>query len=178
MPQEVDRELGPAPVSALAIPITVPPVLARARDRWDPTGARAHVTVMYPFMPCPELRPAVREDLAEIARRIPAFQVRFERIRRFPDLVWIEPEPADPIAALTAAVTARWPDYQAYGGEFETVIPHLSVVESDDGPLDTIEALARVAVPFSARADRMELWCQDAAGQWRARWRIPLGLRR
>ncbi len=177
MPQEVDPELGPAPVSALAIPISMPPVLARARDRLDRTGARPHVTLMYPFIPCPELRPAVREALAEIGGQAPAFEVRFERVRRFPDLVWIEPEPADPIAALTAAVTARWPDYQAYGGEFETVIPHMTVVESETAPLDTVEEVARSVVPFRARAERLEVWCQDAAGRWRPRWRIPLGLR-
>lgn len=35
---------------------------------------------------------------------------------------------------------------------------------------------ARVA-PFVRRAQRLELWCQDAAGRWRPRWRIPFGVR-
>lgn len=176
MPEESEPEQDvPSPVSALAVPITVPRSLLRARDRWDGTGARAHVTIMFPFLPCAELHPAVRADLAEIARRVPAFEVRFERVRRFDSLVWIEPEPSEPFVALAADVTERWPDYRPYAGEFETVIPHLTVVESEVARLDSVQAIEREAIPFFGRAQRLELWCQDAAGRWRARWRIPLG---
>ena len=171
---------GTTPVSGLAVPFRVPPSLVRVRRRWDFAalgGAGAHVTVLFPFRPCPELDSGVRIELAAIARGTPAFDVRFDRVRRFPGLVWVEPEPAEPFATLTAAVAARWPDYPPYGGMFDTVIPHLTVVESDDAPLDDVEALARQVTPFTARAERLELWCQNAAGRWRPRWRMPLGVR-
>jgi hypothetical protein len=179
MPKDkVPEPVADAPVSALAVPIAVPPGLARLRDRWDQTGARPHVTVMYPFLPCAELGPSVRADLAVIAGRVAPFEVRFERHRRFTDLVWIEPRPSGPFAVLTAGVTERWPIYRPYGGEFETVIHHLTVVEDDTAPLSTVEEVTKGVLPFAARAERLELWCQDANGRWRARWRIPLGLRR
>ena len=171
------QPVADTPVSALAVPVAVPRALARLRDRWDPTGARPHVTVMYPFLPCAELGPAIRADLVAIAGRVAPFEARFERLRRFVDLVWVEPEPSGPFAALTAAVTERWPAYRPYGGDFETVIAHLTVVESEDAPLATVETVTRAALPFSARAGRMELWCQNGAGRWLARWRIPLGVR-
>jgi len=143
---------GTTEVSGLAVPFRVPPTLVRLRRRWDfaaLAGAGAHVTVLFPFLPCTELDAHVRAELASIAERMPAFDVRFECVRRFPGLVWIEPEPAEPFARLTAAVATRWPDHPPYGGMFDTVIPHLTVVESEDAPLDAIEEAARRAAPFT-----------------------------
>jgi hypothetical protein len=171
---------GTTPVSALAVPFRVPSSLLRLRRRWDfaaLAGAGTHVTVLFPFLPCSELDSGVRAELAAIAGRMPAFEVRFERVRRFPGLVWIEPQPAEPFAALTSAVATHWPDYPPYGGMFDEVIPYLTVVESDDAPLDAVEDAARRVAPFTVRAERLELWCQNAAGRWRPRWRMPLGVR-
>lgn len=171
---------GTTPVSALAVPFRVPPSLLRLRRRWDfaaLAGAGAHVTVLFPFLACSELDSGVRAELAAIAGRVPAFEVRFERVRRFPGRVWIEPQSAKPFAALTSALAAHWPDYPPYGGMFDTVIPHLTVVESDDAPLDAVEEAARRVAPFTARAERLELWCQNAAGRWRPRWRMPFWVR-
>jgi hypothetical protein len=171
---------GTTPVSGLVVPFRVPPSLVRLRRRWDfaaLAGAGAHVTVLFPFLPYPELDSGVRAELASIAGRMPSFEVRFERVRRFTGLVWIEPEPAQPFAALTAAIAARWPDHPPYGGMFETVIPHLTVVESDGAPLDAVEEVARNVAPFTGRAERLELWCQNSTGRWRPRWRMPFGVR-
>ena len=178
--EQVPGPAGSEPVSALVVPFTVPAALARVRRRWDYaalTGVGPHVTVLFPFLPCGDLGPPARAELAAIARAVPGFEVRFERVRRFPELVWVEPEPADPFAALTASVVRRWPDHPPYGGAFDTVIPHLTLVESDVADLETIEELARQSTPFSRRAQRLELWCQDGAGRWRVRWRMPFGVR-
>jgi hypothetical protein len=129
-------------------------------------------------VPCDALGAADRTELAAIAGAMPAFEVRFERVRRFADLVWIEPEPAEPFAALTAAVAKRWPDHPPYGGTFEAVIPHLTLVESEVAPLGVVEDAAARVAPFVRRAQRLELWCQDGEGRWRPRWRIPFGVRR
>jgi 2'-5' RNA ligase len=167
--------------TGVAVPIRVPARLARVRRRWDMAalaGARPHVTVLFPFAPVERLGPADRAALAAIAGRVDAFEVRFERVRRFEGgVVWIEPEPSEPFHRLTAEVAARWPAFPPYGGRFETVIPHLTLVESETVPLVPIEQEARAAVPFSARATRMELWRQDAAGRWHPHWVLPLGVR-
>lgn len=175
-PQDSARDL----VSALIVPFALPPAMGQVRTAWDfaaQVGVVPHVTILFPFVPCADLVPAVRLELAAIAAAVLAFEVRFERVRRFPALVWVEPDPAEPFAALTAAVVRRWPEHPPYGGEFETVIPHMTVVESRDAPLDEVDRIARRSIPFSARADRLELWCQDAAGRWRPRWRMPFGVR-
>jgi 2'-5' RNA ligase len=175
----IDGAAAP-PVGALVVPFSLPPALARVRQRWDyaaSVGVVPHVTILFPFIPCAELGPVARTELASMARTVSAFEVRFERVRRFPELVWVEPEPAEPFAALTTAVVGRWPSHPPYGGEFEVVIPHLTVVESATAQLDEIEDLVRQVAPFTRSAERLELWCQDGAGRWRIRWRLPFRIR-
>ena len=177
---EVDGSVQRTLVSGLAIPFAIPPALDQIRRRWDRAalaGAEAHVTILYPFLPCASLERPVHAELAAITRGVIPFDVRFERVRRFDGLVWIEPEPATAFVALISTIVARWPDHPPYGGAFDEVIPHLTVVESDSAPLDTVEAIAQGAVPFEGRAERLELWCQDAAGRWRPRWRMPFAVR-
>jgi 2'-5' RNA ligase len=167
--------------SGLAVPIAIPTALARLRDRYDRAaaqGAQPHVTVLFPFLPCPTLDDTVRERLRAIAAAVGPFEVTFRRVRRFDDgVVWIEPEPAEPFRRLTAAVVEAWPDFPPYEGRFDEVIAHLTVVEADagDAPLEAIEAEAAAVLPFTSRADHLELWCQDPTGRWTPRWRLPLG---
>ena len=87
----------------------------------------------------------------------------------------IAAEPATPFVRLTEAVVARWPEWPPYGGLFDEVIPHLTVVESDTAPLGEVETAVRLSLPFKARATRLELWRQDAAGRWHPHWLFPLG---
>ena len=178
--EKVPKPAEPEPISALVVPFVLPPALARVRRRWDyaaQTGIGPHVTILFPFLPSADLGPRERAELAAMAGGVAAFDVRFHRVRRLPDLVWVQPEPAVPFADLTAAVVARWPSHPPYEGAFDIVIPHLTVVESDVADLDTIETLARRSTPFTGRAQRMELWCQDGTARWRTRWRMPFGVR-
>jgi 2'-5' RNA ligase len=165
--------------SGLVIPIRLPPTLARVRARWDRAalaGARSHITVLYPFLPPGELTAAVRVDLAGVARSEPPFEALFRRIRSFDHgLIWLEPEPAEPVDRLTARILARWPAYPPYEGMFATVIPHLTIAESGEAPLAELNAAVHAATPFRARATHLELWRQDEAGRWRTHWRLPLG---
>jgi 2'-5' RNA ligase len=165
-------------VSGIAIPLALPPPLRRLRQRWDlgaSQGARPHVTVLYPFGPEATLTTSVRAELAAIAAAVAPFEVGFRRVRRFHGVVWLEPEPADPFRALTAAIERRWPAYPAYGGVFDDVIPHLTIAESDHAPLVEIEAEAASGLPFTSQARVIELWVRGGEGRWRPRWRLRLG---
>lgn len=169
------------PPSGLAVPIAIPQAIADIRRRWDRAaraGAQPHVTVLYPFLPATRLTDLVHTALAEVAAGIDPFIVEFADVRRFDDgVVWVEPRPAGPFHTLTAAVVDRWPDHPPYGGRFDSTIPHLTVVEAeaDAPPLEAIELQVARGLPFHAHADRLELWRQDAAGQWHPHWSWPLG---
>ena len=169
------------PVSAIVVRVPVPRALARLRDRWDwaaGVGAPAHVTVLFPFLPVASLDVDVRRELASIAAAHEPFDVRYETIGRFPGIVYAAPEPATPFVRLTDAFAARYPSHPPYGGAHEEVIPHLTIVERQDAPLDAIAAEVSRALPFTHSVTALEVLIEGDDARWRGRWRLPLGVRR
>ncbi len=167
-------------VSGIVVRVTLPPPLQRIRrlyDRAATSGVPAHVTLLSPFMPIVALTPGVRDELAGMAAGVQPFDVRFEAVGRFPNVVYLAPEPAAPFDGLTAAIVARFPDHPPYEGAFETVIPHLTLVESPTAPLDELAGQAQGHLPFSGRVSTMEMLVKSGDGRWRVHWRIPLGVR-
>ena len=43
------------------------------------------------------------------------------------DVLWLDPQPSDGFRGLTSAVVAAFPSYLPYSGEYDDVIPHLTV---------------------------------------------------
>ena len=168
------------PESAIVVRVRVPPALDRSRRRWDRAagvGVPAHVTILYPFIAPADLDPAVRRVLAHLAAAVEPFDVRFRRVGRFPGSVYAAPEPSLPFVGLTEAVVARFPDFPPYGGAFDEIIPHLTVAESTEAPLDEIAASAQATMPFGARVSALEVLVDDTSGRWRPHWRLRLGVR-
>ena len=130
-----------------ALVIMVPeadPVVGDARQRYDPAaaeGAPAHLSVLYPFLPVERIDAGVLTALRELFAGHEPFEVRFPRFGRFPDLLWLAPEPDGPVRALTASVTARWPETPPYGGAFGDPAPHLTVAHRQ--PEDVHEAVEK-----------------------------------
>jgi 2'-5' RNA ligase len=173
--------VGSARTSAVVVRVAVPPSLERLRRRWDwaaGVGVPAHVTVLFPFLPVELLLTPVRADLAAIATNEEPFEVRFERVGRFPNVVYLAPEPAAPFRRLTDAVVSRFPGYPPYEGAFDTVIHHLTIVEGASRPLDEIAAEAEQSLPFTHLVRAVETLIEGDDGRWHQHWRIPLGVRR
>ena len=93
-------------------------------------------------------------------------------------MVWVEPVPHAPFRALTRSIATRWPAWPPYGGQFDTVIPHLTIAESETASLDRVAAAVEAELPFerTGRATRA-VARQDEAGRWRPHWAFPLGVR-
>jgi 2'-5' RNA ligase len=139
------------------------PAIGDLRAVHDPAarqGMPAHVTVLYPFMDPVNLGPTQRGRLAEVIRAFPAFDLSFSRVGRFPEVLWIAPDPAGPIVAMVRAIAAAFPDYPPYGGQFETVIPHLTVAHGDGLDLGALEpeVRRRLATPVVQRVDGASLF--------------------
>ena len=169
------------PASAVVVRIPLPPGLGRLRRRWDRAaraGVPAHVTILFPFLPAARLDPDARRELAAIAATHEPFDVRFDRVERFPNVVYVAPEPAAPFSRLIEAVATRFPDFPPYDGAFDEVIPHLTITEAETAPLERIAEQAVRALPFKHRVLAMDVLVEDGAGRWRSRWRLPLGVRR
>lgn len=147
----------------------------RLRHTYDaPLGIPAHVTVLFPFVPAEELAQA-EDRLARVIGRAEPFEVTFERTARFPGVLYLEPQPSERFAALTEAIAQEWPEHPPYEGAHETVIPHLTIAESEDEALlGQIEADVAPKLPVDGRVSEAQVYVEDAAGRWHERRTFPL----
>ena len=168
-------------MSRSAVLVEVPeaePVVGewRRRHTYDaPLGVPAHVTLLFPFVPAEQLTEDVEERLARLISAAGAFDVAFAGTARWPGLLYLEPQPSEPFSALTEAIAAAWPEHPPYEGEFEVVIPHLTVAESEDGQLlDRIATDVEPHLPIELLVREAQLYFEDDAGRWHERRRMPL----
>jgi len=168
-----------------ALTILVPEadsVVGPCRSLNDPSasvGVPAHVTVLYPFKPPETL---TEEDLAQLNglfAAFPAFDFSLTELRRFPDVLYLEPEPAAPFKALTGQVAALFPETPPYGGVYTEVVPHLTLAQvTDPALLDEIEAEFRKRcgreLPIRSTARQVVLM-DNVEGLWQVRVPFRLG---
>lgn len=123
------------------------PQFAPLLDRWRvPTvpgaadGVPPHVTLLGPWRPAP-LSPADLADVAAAISGIPPFHLTFRHLGRFGDAVlYLRPEPDEPLRTLIQRLIAAFPETPPYGGEFPDVVPHLTVAMAATGEeLDRVE---------------------------------------
>jgi 2'-5' RNA ligase len=168
--------------SALVIPIPEAEALVRSfRVKYDPSallGLPAHVTVLYPFKRPAEITPEVVESLGELLSGEASFNAQFTEFRRFPDVLYLSPEPVKSFRHLTEIVAERFPETPPYGGRFAEIIPHLSVAHASDPNLlseiaSDFERASRVHLPI--RALVKEILLMDNLNQnWQTRHRFVL----
>ncbi len=166
------------PASAVIVRVPVPRGIERLRQRWDraaSVGVPAHVTVLFPFLAPGDLAPDARGELASIAADTEPFGVTFASVGRFPNVVYLMPEPSGPFARLTEAVFARFPAVPPYDGAFEEVVPHLTVAESASAPHDEIAREAAALLPIPHRITILEVLVEGTEGRWHGHWRLRLG---
>jgi 2'-5' RNA ligase len=168
-----------------ALIVAVPEVealVAPFRARHDPAAAKgvpAHVTVLYPFVAPERITPTIVLSLAELFAALPGLRVSFAEVRRFPEALYLAPEPAEQLRRMTERVFARFPETPPYEGRFADVIPHLTVAHAGDPErLDAIAAefgrAAHGALPIEAAVRAVELIVKRD-GRWRKRTEFALG---
>lgn len=176
-PLRVDLRVG-----ATAVVVTVPAaqdLVGLVRAEFDPAaaiGVPPHVTLLYPWLDRAECTPADLDALAAICADVAAFDVSFTRFGRFPGVLWLAPDPAEPFVALTAAIARRWPQTPPYGGAHE-VRPHLTVMDldgagvhhEDAAAMADVEARLAGGLPLRQRVGAVEVLEYDGSGV------VPLG---
>jgi 2'-5' RNA ligase len=159
-----------------AIVVVVPEVerlVEPWRRRFDPAaaeGVAAHITLMFPFRAWAELSEDVHKSLAEIFAKQGPLSLTFRSVRRFPSVLWLAPEPAEPLVDLIHAITGGFPDCLPYGGAHADIVPHLTVAHVPaEGDLDRIDRefgeAASHALPISARIEAATL-LRKQDGRW------------
>jgi 2'-5' RNA ligase len=143
------------------------------RMRYDPcaaTGVPAHVTILYPFKSPEQLTSDLVTTLRELFSKQSSFTTTFLKVQRFPDMLYLAPEPAEPFRQLTEMIVKHFPDTPPYGGAFAEIIPHLTIAQfNDPQQLDQIAAdfmvSARHKLPIHARVNTVSL-IENSDGNW------------
>ena len=167
-----------------AVVVNVPvaePVVAEHRQRLDEAarwGVPAHVTVLYPFLPPGQIDAGVLATLARAVASVPRFTAEWARTAWFDQRVlWVAPEPDEPFRALTAAVVHEFPEYPPFGGQYEKVVPHLTV--GNGAPLEQMLAAERLVserLPVSMPVTHVQVLAgTSVAGSWSTLAEFPLG---
>ncbi|HEY5833797.1 2'-5' RNA ligase family protein [Streptomyces sp.] len=163
-------------VLLIAVP-EAEPLMGGTRERYGPEaedGIPAHVTVLYPFLPAGRIDAGVLADLRDLFAGHEPFGLTFTGFGRFPEVLWPAPEPDGPVRALTAAVTARWPEAPPYGGAYDDPVPHLTVAHKQ--PEATYAAVEREfapGLPLRAGVTEVRLMVREGV-RWHHRASFPL----
>jgi 2'-5' RNA ligase len=154
------------------------PVVRGWRERFDPSaraGMPAHVTILFPFLDESRTDALVHSALAEVLSSHRAFDLRFERCGRFPEVLYLAPEPDTRLRQLTEAIADRWPEAPPYEGRFAEILPHLTVAQGRKAAaLEEIETDLADRLPFTSRVSSVELMVYDGA-KWQERASFALG---
>jgi 2'-5' RNA ligase len=151
------------------------PLIGGWRLRYTGDGARGmppHVTLIIPFADSADLG----DRLGPLGRALgafAAFEVTLARAARFPGIVYLRPEPNEPFVAMTEALVAVFPEFPPYGGEFQKIVPHVTVAQADDAVLASLERELVPKLPVRARVERAWL-VENTPSGWRRHTAFPL----
>src|SRR5215467_8791536 len=123
---------SPGPQSGLIIEVPeAEPAVRQHRQRLDasaPLGVPAHITVLFPFMPPETIGTAALTELGQLFANVSPFRFRLDRTDWFgDDVLWLAPRDPDPFRALTQRVFRAFPAFPPFEGQFEDVVPHLTI---------------------------------------------------
>jgi 2'-5' RNA ligase len=153
------------------------PAVRAWRDRLDPparAGVPAHVTVLFPFLDASRIDKDVCDAIGKVIGRHQPFEVRFDRCGRFPGVLYLAPEPDAHFRRLTEAIAERWPECPPFGGQFDDVVPHLTVAQGqDEAVVGKAEADLLTVLPVVALVSSVDLLVHDGR-RWRHRASFPL----
>jgi 2'-5' RNA ligase len=161
------------PQSGLIIEVPeAEPAVRQHRERLDasaPLGVPAHITILFPFMPPETIDETALARLAELFAGVSRFRFVLDHTAWFgDDVLWLGPGDPRPFRALTQHVFRAYPAYPPFEGQFDDVVPHLTVGHGH--PLNTLrsaEDSVQQHLPIQASAAGVTLMTQQSAGgQW------------
>jgi 2'-5' RNA ligase len=157
------------------------PLVATLRLRFDESaglGVPAHITLLFPFMDPQRIDAHVLDQCAAILSGHGKFTFQLSSVGRFPAAAYLKPEPPEPFIALTHALTAAFPEFPPYRGEFENVIPHLTVAhgKAHEAQMasDALALKMHALGPVSSMCAAVTL-IENSSGRWRTMHAFPLG---
>ncbi|HET8559843.1 MAG TPA: 2'-5' RNA ligase family protein [Marmoricola sp.] len=121
-------------------------------------GSAAHITLLAPFMPVEKIDHGVLSELTDFFSEVTAFGFELTAVTQFPGgTVYLTPEPPDVFRRLTLGLHRLFPEFPPYGGEFDDVVPHLSVPMPPDEDAARLRTTLRRRLPIHAHATEARL---------------------
>jgi 2'-5' RNA ligase len=161
---------SPGPQSGLIIEVpSAEPAVAYHREHLDanaPLGIPAHITVLFPFMPPEMIDEEELSRLTELFAEFSRFRFVLDRTAWFgDDVLWLGPGDSRPFRVLTQRVFRAYPAYPPFQGQFDDVVPHLTIGHGHPpNALRHAEDSIRPHLPIEAIADGVTLITQRSAG--------------
>jgi 2'-5' RNA ligase superfamily protein len=146
------------------------PAVGRHRERLDPSaplGIPAHITVLFPFLPPGRIDETVLAELEHLFATVSRFRFRLDHTDWFGDTVlWLAPRDPSPFRGLTQRVYEAFPAFPPFEGQFDDVVPHLTVGHGHPlNDLRTAERLVQAQLPVDGHATTVTLVTQQSAGR-------------
>lgn len=159
----------------------VEPLVGRHRLELDANaklGIPAHVTILAPFMPSSTIGTEEQARLERVFASAEPFNFRLDRVGWFgTSVLWLGPQDPTPFSNLTSAVFAEFPDFPPFEGQFDEVVPHLTV--GFDCPADVMrraEQQITPNLPVLGQAAAVTLMGElSPKGRWGTRASFTLG---
>jgi 2'-5' RNA ligase len=143
------------------------------RERYDPSvklGVPAHITLLVPFMAPERIDDQVLRRAQAALDVVPSFHFSLSQVARFPATAYLAPEPAEPFIALTRSLVRSFPDYPPFGGEHDSIVPHLTVAHGSAAEAEVAARELAAAVqahgPIHGRCTEVTL-LENSSGQWK-----------
>jgi 2'-5' RNA ligase len=159
------------------------PVLRETRRRYlheaVERGIPAHITILFPFVPDPDVDDGTLDALRRLYAPVPAFAYALTSIESFPDAVWLAPRPVEPFLELVERTRAAFPDRPPYGDPAQVPVPHCTIGTDDDPQrvaemVDDLRARLAGRLPIPCRAVEVALVGEGPEGVWVTREVFPL----
>jgi 2'-5' RNA ligase len=179
MSDQPAASVAPARRGGLIVPVPEAEAVVQGwRAKFAPDaalGVPAHVTLLFPFHTLTQLDPAALADLRSLFGRTASIEATFSSVGRFPEVVYLAPEPADWFVTLTETLSARF-GLLPYGGIHQQIVPHLTVAQHPDQVI--LSEVARALPPLLPITTVVrEVWLMEetAAGRWERTATFALG---
>lgn len=164
--------------SALLIPVPeADTVVGRWRHEHDPVaaaGVPAHITLVVPWLPPSKISEADLTELDTELSDVKAFDFELTHVDWFGRRVlWVAPEPAAPFLEITNRLANQF-GTPPWEGEFEQIVPHLTVAHASEG-VELVPIASDVSANLPLRCHATEVWVMVGDGvRWSRRHRTAL----
>ncbi len=159
----------PPPVQAFSYP------LREEFDQESFLNMPAHITLISPFVPSEEVD-ATEKTLHKVGEKVNPFDLTLDRYGRFEGVIFLEPADPTPVTELIERLQAAFPDYPPYGGQFDEIVPHLTLAKFEEPAMG--EAIELPPTPtFTFKVEKFHLYLGSVTDEapFVPRLVIPLG---